>query len=80
MTVLGTETALRVEQEVQADSIAVIVATDSIRGRELVEQHVVGGAKRRKGVVAADDLSGKRSIREPIPIGELVHDMRILKR
>lgn len=80
MAVLGTESALRVQQEVKANAIPIVMATDTKRRGELVEQRVVRGPKRRESVIATDDLSGERLVCEAIPIRAYGHDVRILKR
>ena len=69
MAVLGTEPALRVEQEVQTNAIAEIVTTHAIRGGELVEQELVGRGEDGAGVVAGDQFAGERLVGERVPVG-----------
>ena len=80
MTVLGAKAALRIQQEMQPNSIAVVMAANAIRGGELVEESVVGSAEHGESVSPADDLTSQRVIRESVPIGKCVHDTRILKQ
>jgi hypothetical protein len=71
VAVLGTESALRVEQKVQTNAVAVVVATYAIRRGELIEEQLVGRGEDGSRVIAGDQFTGKRPIGEVVPVGRL---------
>src|SRR6185437_6620263 len=72
VAIFGTQSALRIEQEVQPDAILPVVASHAIRGGQLGDELVVWRAKHGARILSPNDLAGERRRRQAIPIAGVV--------